>query len=411
MSTTDGYKGIMKSPSISIPPRLAGHILKGHPWLYADTLPRGLPAMPSGTFVDLTDMRGKPLGQALYDADSPIALRVVATHRDLPPGPALWRARIRTARQLRERLLDRSQTNTYRLIHGEGDRLPGVVADTYAGYLVMKLDTPAWLPHLPDLISALEQEVGPTGIYFKGLVGRTQENEAPRVLSGDPPPEDLDVLEYGLRYRVNVYQGQKTGLFLDQRENRRLVRSFANGLSVLNLHAYTGGFSLAAAAGGATRVTSVDISRPVMAAARDNFAINGFDPEDHEFVTQDAIAFLKACAQERRQFGAVIVDPPSLAMRQQALQKGSRAYITLNERAIRQVVPGGFLATSSCSSHVTMERFTQILREAAAAARRTLRVLAVRHEPVDHPVPLHFPQGHYLKFVLALVEAPEQAWA
>jgi 23S rRNA (cytosine1962-C5)-methyltransferase len=321
---------------------------------------------------------------------------------------------VRAAWELRRRVIDRSHTSAFRLVHGEGDRLPGVVADYYAGFLVMKLDTPAWLSHLAGLAGALDQVVKPKGIYFKGLVKRSSESstapsqtaEHPRVLSGETPPEDLEVTEHGLRFKVNVFRGQKTGLFLDQRENRLLIRGISENLTVLNLHAYTGGFSLAAAAGGARRLTSVDLSPAVIDAARENFALNGFDPRPHEFVAQDAIAFLKACAQSRRQFDLVIVDPPSLAMRKQAVFKASRTYVRLNERAMRQVKPGGFLATASCSTHISTPQFLQILREAAAAANRPLRLLAVRHEPPDHPVPLHFPEGHYLKFVLALVEPP-----
>lgn len=397
------------STSVAVPPRLAGHIRKGHPWIFADSLSNHGVAASTGAIVNLTDLDGRFLGEALYEADSPLALRVVATRNETRAGPALWRYRVRTAWELRQRLLDRYQTNAFRLLHGEGDRLPGVIADCYAGFVIMKLDSPAWLPHLAELVEAIEDVMKPEGIYFKGLVGRGKASgpgdvAEPRVLAGAVPPEDLEVMESGLRLKVNVFVGQKTGLFLDQRENRALVRGMVRGLEVLNCHAYTGGFSLAAVAGGATRVTSVDLSRKVIDAARENFVLNGFDPEHHEFAAQDAEAFLKACAQERRQFDAVIVDPPSLAMRKLAVHKASRAYVRLNERAIRQVKPGGFLATSSCSTHITMDRFLQILREAAAGVNKPLRVLAVRHEPPDHPTPLHFPEGHYLKFVLAAVE-------
>jgi 23S rRNA (cytosine1962-C5)-methyltransferase len=397
--------------AVTCPERLAGHVLKGHPWLYAEALPRGaLGGVPTGTIVMLRGVGGKLLGYALYDADSPIALRVLGTRHDAAPGPVLWRDRVDAAWKLRRRVIDQSHTNAFRLIHGEGDRIPGVVVDRYAGFLVMKLDTPAWLPHLGELVEAITAVVAPDGIYFKGLVGRGSGEQGgraaaePRILAGSPPPENLEVSECGMRLAVDVYRGQKTGLFLDQRENRALIRQVARDSDVLNLYSYTGGFSLAALFGGARHVVSVDTAGEAMRAARENFVLNGFDPERHDFVVADAVEFLKRCAQERRQFDLVIVDPPSLAMREDAVAKASRAYVNINERALRQVRPGGLFATASCSSHMTLERFIRALREAAAAARKPLRVLQIRGEPPDHPTPLHFPEGHYLKFVLGQVD-------
>jgi 23S rRNA (cytosine1962-C5)-methyltransferase len=390
----------------TVPERLVKHVLRGHPWIFAGALERPDPAPETGAIVDLVDGRGRAIGEALYDADSPIALRVLGTRHAPPAGPELWRARVREAWALRERVIDRTTTTAFRALHGEGDRLPGVVADFYAGYLVLKLDTPAWLPHLPALVAAFEGEIAPRGIYLKGLVGRAGSDgpAAARVLAGDPPPDEIEVAENGVRVLVNVRRGQKTGMFLDQRDNRALVRSLARGMEVLNLYAYTGGFSVAAALGGARRVTSVDLARDALADARRNFAANGLDPGGHEFIAADALAYLKLCAQERRQFDMVIVDPPSFAMRSSAVEKAARAYRSLNERALRQVRPGGLLATASCSSHVTPEAFLGIVREAAGAVGKPLRTLAIRGEPPDHPTPIHFPEGRYLKFVLGTVD-------
>jgi len=173
---------------------------------------------------------------------------------------------------------------------------------------------------------------------------------------------------------------------------------------VLNLYSYTGGFSIAAALGRATRVVSVDIAKGAIEGARENFALNGIDPAGHDFVVQDCFDYLALCARERHQFDLVIVDPPSFAPREKAVKKALNAYTKLNEKAVRQVRPGGLLASASCSSHITMEMFLQSLREAAAEARRPLRLLEVRQEPVDHPTPLHFPEGRYLKFVLAIAD-------
>jgi 23S rRNA (cytosine1962-C5)-methyltransferase len=436
-------------PSVVVPDRLTPHVAAGHPWLYADAFP-GVAAR-TGDIVTLLGAGRRKLGVALYDADSPIALRVLATRKAEPAGPALWRRRIADAWALRRTTLDLSATDAFRALHGEGDRLPGVVVDHYAGFLIIKLDTPAWLPHLPDLTAALVDTCHPRGIFYKGLTGersqpetadkrtrspdatdrrarspatdkrnqRTAELEPddsasssspaaprdPRVLYGEDPPELIGVREHGMRFLVDVRRGQKTGLFLDQRDNRALVRQVARGRSVLNLFAYTGGFSLAAALGGAAHVTTVDIARPAVDAARVNFQANDLDPAAHAFAAADAFDHLEACAAAQQTFDLVIVDPPSFAPRKQAVPAAEAAYARLNAAAIRQVRPGGLVACASCSSHIPMDMFLHtILREAARQARRTLRVLEVRHEPADHPSPLHFPEGRYLKFVLAVAE-------
>ena len=386
--------------TVVVPDRLTSHVAAGHPWLYVNAVP-AIQGARTGEFVTLLGQGRRPIGQALFDADSPIALRVLSTRKDETPGPALWHRRVDQALALRRSTLDLRDTDCFRLLHGEGDRLPGVVVDHYAGFLVLKLDTPAWLPHLEQLCDALEQQVRPRGIYFKGISG---EHESPRNLRGDDPPEHILVREHGMRLQVDVRRGQKTGLFLDQRENRALIRQVARGRRVLNLFSYTGGFSLAAALGGATHVTSVDLARGAIDGARHNFSANDLDPAAHSFVAADAFEHLAACAAARELFDLVIVDPPSFAPRKQALRAAEAAYTKLNAAAIRQVSPGGLVACASCSSHVPMDLFLQILRESARMARRALRVLEIRQEPADHPTPLHFPEGRYLKFVLALAE-------
>jgi 23S rRNA (cytosine1962-C5)-methyltransferase len=392
-------------PSVVVPDRLTPHVAAGHPWLYADAVP-AIPGARTGDLVTLLGTGRRKIGEALYDADSPIALRVVAGRKEDPAGPPLWRRRIADAWALRRAVLDLSATDAFRVVNGEGDRLPGVVADHYAGYLVLKLDTPAWLPHLPDLTAALTDVCRPRGIFFKGLTGeRNVPGSEDRILAGEPPPDTIPILEHGMRMHVDVRRGQKTGMFLDQRDNRALVRRVARGREVLNLFAYTGGFSLAAALGGAAHVTTVDIARGAVEAARANFAANDLDPAAHAFVAADAFEHLEACAAADRSFDLVVVDPPSFAPRRQALAAAEAAYARLNAAAIRRVRAGGLVACASCSSHVTMDAFVHtIVREASRQARRTLRILEIRHQPADHPSPLHFPEGRYLKFVLALVE-------
>ena len=210
----------------------------------------------------------------------------------------------------------------------------------------------------------------------------------------------MPVLEHGMHLGVSLVHGQKTGFFLDQRENRALIRRYSRDRSVLNLFSYTGGFSIAAALGGATKVTSVDTAAAAIAGASDNFALNGVDPSAHEFEVEDAFAYLERCAAAERTFDLVICDPPSFAPRKQAVTKALRAYTRLHRQALRRVARGGLFAAASCSSHISMEMFLGTLREAAAKCRRPLRLLECRHEPADHPSYLHFPEGRYLKFAL-----------
>lgn len=389
--------------SVVVPERLTRHVAAGHPWLYADALPT-ITGARTGDIVTLlasSPSGRRPIGCALHDADSPIRLRVLATGKGERGGPELWRRRVETAWLLRQATLDLRDTDGFRLLHGEGDRLPGVVVDMYAGHAVLKLDTAAWLPHLPALTDALQAVVRPRSIFFKGISGQREGGERGRVLAGEEPPPHIEIREHGMRMRVDVRRGQKTGMFLDQRENRRLVRQVARGRATLNLFSYTGGFSLAAALGGATRVVSVDVARAAVEAARDNFALNGLDPAPHGFVAADAFEFL---AEGDEPFDLVVVDPPSFAPNQKSLRAAEAAYAKLNAAAARRVRPGGLLAAASCSSHVSMDMFLQTLRESARIARRQLRLLEVRGEPPDHPTPLHFPEGRYLKFVLMVAE-------
>ncbi len=408
--SADHLVGSRAMTSVSVPERLVGHLLAGHPWLYAESMPE-IQDATTGDFIALLTPKRRLLGIALFDASSAIALRVLSIRAEERPGIELWRQRIRDALALRKEALDLQSTDAYRLLHGEGDRLPGVVVDNYAGYLSLKLDTEAWLPHLQDLCQALTDVIAPRGIYLKGVAGSRRKGApkpsplaTPRVLAGEPPPEPTRVREHGMHLGVSLVHGQKTGFFLDQRENRALIRRYSNERRVLNLFSYTGGFSLAAALGGATVVTSVDTAAAAIAGARDNFALNGLSPDAHEFEVDDAFAYLERCAGQERNFDLVICDPPSFAPRKQAVTKALRAYTRLHRQALRRVARGGLLAVASCSSHISMEMFLGTLREAAAKCRRPLRLLECRHEPADHPSYLHFPEGRYLKFALMLAD-------
>jgi 23S rRNA (cytosine1962-C5)-methyltransferase len=224
------------------------------------------------------------------------------------------------------------------------------------------------------------------------------------VFWGEPPPHDLTVEEYGLRFYADLRAGQKTGLFLDQRENRRFVEGLSDGREVLNCFAYTGAFSLHALRGGARAVVSADIGKGLAEAAEANIVLNQLDARRHSFVTGDCFELLARYAEEGRRFDLVILDPPSFAKSKQNRFAAMRAYTRLNALALRCVAPGGLLATASCTSQVGPEAFKEMLAAAGASAGRRLQLIHEAGQPLDHPVPAHFPEGRYLKFVVGRVE-------
>jgi 23S rRNA (cytosine1962-C5)-methyltransferase len=384
-----------KTPQVRLQKDLSRHVRAGHPWIYADALAPG--HLETGTTVDVRGTDGRFLCRGLYEAGSPIAVRVATLDPDEPLDAALVRRRLTEALTARRGAIDPRETDAFRLCNGEGDFLPGVVIDIYAQVAVVRLDGQAVRALLPWVVEALAELGRPLGvmtIYERSRGGRGE------LLHGPPPPDPVEVRERGVRFAVDVLRGQKTGSFLDQRENRHAIRPYSDGLEVANLYAYTGGFSVHAALAGARRVVSVDVAAGALESARHNFALNGLDPEAHEFACEDALAWLERTQAEGRRFGLVIVDPPSFAPSERTLPAAIQAYRKLFTTALAVVEPGGVLAAASCSSHVTSEAFMAILRDAGARSGRPLRLLELRGQPADHPSLPAFPEGRYLKFAL-----------
>lgn len=385
-----------RPPTLRLRKRLEDRLAAGHPWIYRDALEGGS-GVATGSVVDVVGGDGCFVARGLYDARSPIAVRV-ATLEEREAIDARWVAeRVAGAVLLREVLFSGEDTDAFRLIHGEGDRLPGVVADRYGTTIVLQLDGDAARAWRDPVSAALAVLPGIVCIYERSR-GYPQE-----AILGPVPREAITIREHGVRFAVDVVRGQKTGFFLDQRENRREVRRFARGRDVLNLFAYTGGFSVNAALAGASRVTSVDSAAPALAAARDNFALNGIDPTRHVFATADAFAWLADAVARGDRYDLVVVDPPSFAPSERVLGPALEKYRELNALALAVTAPFGFLVTASCSSHVRADAFLDIVSDASVRARRPLRVLDVRGQPADHPSIAAFPEGRYLKLVIAEV--------
>lgn len=381
----------MAFPTLTLSPKLEFAVFSGHPWIYRDHLPFEHD-LETGEWVQV--IAGKAKAYGLYDDSSPIAIRLFGREEPLP---GFITERVHAALELRAMLFDKT-TNAHRLISGEGDFLPGITVDRYERYAVVQTYADCLETILPEVVRALSKGSFP----LKGIVRRV--DGVMEVLWGELPPPELTILENGLKIIANLYDGQKTGLFLDHRDNRALLGRLANGKTVLNLFAYTGAFSLYAARGGASKISSVDIAPAAMVDAKRNFALNGFDPTEHDFLAADCFTLLEKYVKEGKTFDLVILDPPSLARSKDNRYAAARAYKKLNLLALRCVNDGGMLASASCTSQISPEHFKEILLEAALDARRRLQILQENGHAPDHPVPVAFPEGRYLKFVLTRVQ-------
>jgi 23S rRNA (cytosine1962-C5)-methyltransferase len=390
----------MSEASLELRKDLARHLRAGHPWVFRKAIEKAPRGLEAGAIVDVVE-EGRFVARGYYDPHSAISVRILTREAAEPIDEAFWRNRVRRALALRRDLV--RGTTGYRLVHGENDFLPGVVADRYAGFGVVKLYSAGLTPHRGRIVEALRREVdGLEGVFGRDEVPRDEESDdaSPqgRVLWGAAPPERIEIDEHGMRILVDVRRGQKTGLFLDQRENRRLVRELSAGRGdALNLFGYTGGFSVAAALGGARHVVTVDVDRDAIALARENFRANGLDPADHAFATDDAFEILKRYKAQGRQFDLVVCDPPAFAKSQKAVEGAVAGYAALNRAALQVLAPGGLLVTASCSARVSPEQFQDAVKEAAYKARVELQLVEDRRQPPDHPVAPQFREGRYLK--------------
>ncbi|MCO4743662.1 MAG: class I SAM-dependent rRNA methyltransferase [Proteobacteria bacterium] len=370
---------------IPVSRKAAGPLRRGHPWLYKE----GKTA-EAGTVVELTS-DGQVIAWGLAD-EGPIAVRVLSR------GPATdLRAyvldRVRRADAVRWRLLP-PDTDAYRVIHGPGDGLPGLVVDRYGELAVVRVYSKAWEFHLDLVVEAIEALGWATTIYRRFGVRRVDGRDGGELLAGAEVPDTLVVCEDGMKMLVRPKVGQKTGLFLDQREHRSLIRKWSSGRVVANLFAYNGGFSVAAALGGAARVTTVDLAPEAVEDARENFKLNGLQPDAHGFEVADVFKWTP-----KRPMDLLVVDPPSLTRGQRSDDAAARAYKSLHSRLAPFVHRDGLLATASCTARLSLADW----RRAVADGLQSKGDWSWHHvsvEPPDHPVALHHVEGRYLKFAL-----------
>ena len=379
-------------------------LLRRHPWVFSGAVAQVQGEPEAGATVRIGAADGRFLGWGAYSPRSQIVARVWSWREDAPLGADLLRERLSRALAARARLLPDPQS--VRLVHAESDGLPGVIVDRYGETIVLQLSSAgagAWRDTLADLLLDL---TGAQRVYERSDTEvLALEGMQPRVgpLRGDPPPDPLVIEEDGLKFAVSVASGHKTGFYLDQRDNRRLVRALASSAAVLDCFCYTGAFTVNALAGGATRVTAVEASGEALDLARRNVALNAFSAEDCEWVEADVFQALRRLRDQARQFDLIVLDPPKFAPTAALAERAARGYKDINLLAFKLLRPDGLLATFSCSGGISPDLFQKIVAGAALDAGVDAQILRHLSAGVDHPVALNFPEGEYLKGLLCRV--------
>ena len=397
---------MFRYPTASLKPGREESLLGGHLWIFSGALQQPPRWIEAGGLVDVKTSTGQFVARGYYNPRTDIAIRILTRSIEESIDIEFLRRHIRSAMELRQ-VLDATQTNMYRLIHAEGDGLPGLVVDRYADILVAQIHT-AGMEHLqPLLVDALMTETGAHGLLLRndGQARRREglEVEEPLAVAGEVPAQ-IAVRENGVQFLVDPWQGQKTGFFIDQRDKRQAIRKYARGKRVLNCFSYTGGFSVyAALSSPTTSVTSVDISSPAIEKAQQHFALNNLDPDAHQFVVADVFDYLEQAQSMEEQFDVVILDPPAFAKTQGARAQALKAYRRLNMLGMQVVRPGGMLLTCSCSGVVGLDDLLGVLSQAAQRLHRSVQLLEVYTHSVDHPVNLAMPETAYLKAIFCRV--------
>lgn len=394
------------SPTIWLRPRKALPFFSRHPWVFEGAISRVEGSPSPGTTVRLVTSEGEFIAWGLFNPASSIRVRLYSWEESQPLNDDFWVAAVTRAIRDRQRLFGHGpESRAGRVISSEGDHLSGLTVDRFGDFLLMQWSSLALMQREPLVCSILKEQLQPLGIWRRTdssvllKEGLTAEESC---LTGQQPPDDLCVVEHGLQYCVDVRQGQKTGFYFDQRDNRLAVARLCRGQRVLDVCCYTGGFGLTALARGeAVHVTAVDGSAPALELARTNARMNGV-LDQMEFVKSDAWKYLEQMRDLGRKFDVVILDPPKLAKSRGQIDAALRGYHGLNTLALEILEPGGVLATCSCSGLVSRDDFEGVLAEAALSSDRDLRIIESRGAAADHPISAFCPESAYLKCVIGL---------
>ena len=382
---------------------------RNHPWVFSgaiEHISENLAPLNEGDLVDVVTKQGEFIARGHWQIGS-IAVRVLSFEQE-DIDQAWWNRRISEAKGVREALglVDNASTTCYRLVHGEGDLLPGLVIDIYERTAVVQCHSVGMYRSRAAIAEALREAYGDRleAIYDKSsqtLPFKADLGAIDGYLWGRNEQKDNIVLENGLKFKVNWEEGQKTGFFIDQRVNRDLVRQYSKGRKVLNTFCYTGGFSVAALAGGATKVVSIDLSERAVNLADENVKLNFGEDAPHEAIACNAVEYLKDIDSD---YDLIILDPPAFAKHHKVLGNALQGYKKINARALEKIRPGGILFTFSCSQAVSRDLFRTTIFTAAAIAKRKVRIIGQLTQPADHPINIYHPVGEYLKGLVVYVE-------
>lgn len=376
-----------------------------HPWIFSGALDKIKGSPANGEIVAVWSASQEFLAYGYFNDQSRVALRLMEWDQSVTIDETWYAQRLEKAIASRANILNEN-TNTCRLVFSEADLLPGLIVDKYAEFLSLQILSAGMENAKQTIINILRSLLNPKGIFDKSDAGaRKHENLEPAdgLLWGEQPPEFLEVKENGVIYHINIADGQKSGFYCDQRDNREILAAYTKGKTVLDCFCYSGGFTLNSLKAGASHVTSVDSSALAIETLKHNLELNGFSEAMQSSVQSDVNKQLRVFKDENKKFEVVVLDPPKYAPSRSALDRAARAYKDLNRLGMMILEPGGILATYSCSGAVDMETFKQIIAWAALDAGREVQILKQFHQPEDHPIRMSFPEGEYLKGLLLRV--------
>lgn len=380
-------------------------VLRRHPWIFSGAVANIKGTPEAGATIDIYSNQDAWLARAAYSPQSQIIGRIWTFEQAEEVSAAFFHARLKQVLVARQRLAAQNVT-AYRVVNAESDGLPGVIIDRYGDFFVCQFLTAgadAWKAVIVAELAALAPHAG---IYERSDADVREKEGLPLVsgvLSGETPPDVLEIQEGGMRFLVDIQRGQKTGFYLDQRDNRAFLAQFAPGAEVLNCFAYTGGFGVYALKHGAKKVTNIETSADALDLAKKNVLLNGMNPDLAESVQDDVFKALRVYRNAERQFDVVVLDPPKFAESKSQLERACRGYKDINWLAMRALRPGGALLTFSCSGLMTLDLFQKIVADAALDAHRHAQMIHILTQAEDHPVALNFPEGAYLKGLVCRV--------
>jgi 23S rRNA (cytosine1962-C5)-methyltransferase len=381
-------------------------VLHRHPWVFSGAIEKVKGSPANGDIVRLVNAKGDFMAYGFFNDQSRVALRLLEWNEHVVVDDTWFREKVATAVKSRANILADGTTNTCRLIFSESDYLPGLIVDKYADHLAVQVLTSGIEEVMPVIIDALTHLIKPERIFDKSDAS-SREHEGLQTsnvaLTLASPPENVEVKENGIIYHINIAEGQKSGFYCDQRDNRKILASYTKDKKVLDCFSYTGGFTLNSFQNGAASVTSVDSSALAIETLRENIKLNNFDSSKHIAIQSDVNKQLRVFKDQEEKFDVIVLDPPKYAPSRSALDRASRAYKDLNRLAMLLLNEGGLLATFSCSGAMDMETFKQVLAWAALDAGKQVQFIHQFCQPEDHPVRASFPEGEYLKGLLCRV--------